>query len=72
MISYEEEIWLKAIKDAESDVMRCCPILVGGRKLEETIDQYVGRCDRYLKKALEKLAIARERLNEVRNIKIKK
>lgn len=64
MKSYEQKIWLRAVQDAESDVMRNSPGLIGGRKERESVEDYVRRGRKFQDEALAQLAFARKKLNE--------
>ena len=63
---YLEYIWYKAVAEAEADVMRACPTLVGGRKPKETVEQYAHRGIVMLEKEIAKLSIARKKLADVK------
>ena len=61
-MTYQEEIWKKAVAEADSEVMRACPTLIGGRKEGESAEQYADRCVKVMEHALDRLGIARREL----------
>ena len=61
-MTYQEEIWKKAVAEADSEVMRACPTLVGGRKDGESAERYAERCIKVMEAALDRLEIARREL----------
>ena len=61
-MNYHEEVWSRAVSDAEAEVLRLTPLLCGGRKADETVEKYVERADSHHKHALFRLAEARKAL----------
>lgn len=61
-MTYQEEIWRKAVAEADSEVMRNCPTLAGGRKTNESAEQYADRCAQAIDVALKRLEMARREL----------
>lgn len=62
-MTYEQQVWRRAMLDAEADVMRFLPTITGGRLPGETIEKYFERCQGLLQEALDNLAIARGNFN---------
>ena len=69
MRDYEMKIWSAAVNDAESDLMRVLPTLIGGKKVGESVESYANRCQKEAKNALAKLAYARKKLSELSKVK---
>lgn len=59
-LSYQEGVWLGAVKDAEQSVMRVTPSLAGGKEPTETTEQYAERGIAAVREALARLALARK------------
>lgn len=59
--SLEHEVWRKAIAAFEREVMDSCPVLVGGRRSMESVENYANRCVAGIAKALWRLSEAREK-----------
>jgi len=68
-MTYQEEIWQKAVAEADSEVMRACPSIQGGRRENESAEQYAERCIRKIEDALKRLEIARRELQSARRTK---
>lgn len=62
--NYKQTVWLRAMSDAEDEVMRTTATPCGGRKTKETIEQYVARTRQMQDDALEKYRIARQQYRE--------
>jgi len=65
MSNLQKETWEQKICALESEVMRACPSLVGGRKEKETVEQYAARGMKELQRSLDRLAEARDILRKL-------
>lgn len=65
-MSYHEQIWYGALQSAEQDVMRATATPSGGRKTNETLEQYVARTRAIQDAAMERVRIARIELKRAR------
>jgi hypothetical protein len=65
VISYQEEVWMREVKNAEDEVRRRVPTPPGGQIAGESVDAYAARCTGYLTTALDRLAMARAELARV-------
>lgn len=63
-IMYEQSVWLNAVKDAESAVMRNLPVLPGGRNSGEDILEYRDRCLAGLNAAVQRFVYAEKKYKE--------
>jgi hypothetical protein len=61
-MNYYEEVWARAVTDAEAEVLRLTPTLCGGRKADETVEQYAKRAASHQERALWRLELARAAL----------
>ena len=59
---YHIEVWQKAVRDAEFDVMRTTAIPSGGRKQDESLMDYVDRVHRLQRGALAHYTTAKAEL----------
>lgn len=64
-MTYEQEVWNKAVYAAEEDVIQACPLLIGGRKPKESPEAYAARGIKDLNHYLERLRIARKNLQQM-------
>ena len=62
---FKKGVWIKAVHDAEAELLRYCPTLVGGIGPGETPEAYMFRGRRKQEDLLSKLAIAREELEKI-------
>lgn len=65
VIGYHEEVWMRAVSEAESEVMRRAPSICGGKKEHETVEEYVHRGFMQAEHALERLRSARAELARI-------
>lgn len=59
------EVWKRAVADLESEVMRSCASLPGGKKENESVEDYAFRNISTLDRSLVRLRIARAELGKV-------
>ncbi len=62
MKEYEQSIWRRAVLDAECEVMRLTATVAGGRRDNESAEQYVARVRKQQDFALAELQYARDKL----------
>lgn len=58
-MTYEQEVWTRAVRDAESDLLHTCPFLSGGRQQKETPEAYAER-------SIANIIYYRQRLDEAK------
>lgn len=61
---YEEEVWRRAVYEAESEVMKNVGTPSGGKKPNESVEDYAARCTGHLTNSLARLKHARRKLAE--------
>ena len=64
-MSYQAEVWKKAIVEAESEVMRATATPPGGRKKGESLQQYVERTREIQDEAMRRYKVACKELEKI-------
>lgn len=60
-----QEVWRKAVREFECDLMRACPPLTNGKREKETHEQYARRCIAEVERVIGRLREAREEYHRV-------
>jgi hypothetical protein len=61
---YKRKVWCSAVNDAELEVMRLTATIPGGKKIGESVEQYVERVRKMQDEVLANLRIARQNHQE--------
>jgi hypothetical protein len=61
-VTYEHEVWFSEVARAESDLMRACPTMIGGRAKKESPEDYAERGIANIQCKLARLKSARAHL----------